>query len=187
MIHPLRRAAVVAGLLFASAFLTACSLRVGPQDRIGFQELLTRTAATPFECANYDLETDSCEMISRYQARSDGTVQARSTFILDADLRAVMTVTDTLRPEGARLCTDGKSTTAKVTGDQLTAQDNANLAELFLQTARAFGPSCISFFERGGVLVGLSETPDGQILRGQPAFVLTYFAEPKPLRGPSAR
>ena len=35
MIQPLRRAAVVAGLLFASALLTACSLRVGPQDQIG--------------------------------------------------------------------------------------------------------------------------------------------------------
>lgn len=98
-----------------------------------------------------------------------------------------MMVTDILQPQGARLCTDGKSTAAKVTGDQLTARDNANLAELFLQTARAFGPSCIAFFEHSEVLAGLSETPDGQIVRGQPAFDLSYFAEPKSLRGPSGR
>ena len=66
MIHGLHRVAAVAALLLASALLIGCGLRVGPQDRIGFQELLARTAATPFECANYDPETDSCEMISRY-------------------------------------------------------------------------------------------------------------------------
>ena len=184
MIHGLRRAAVVAGILLASLLLMGCGLRLGPQDQIGFQELLARTAAAPFECVNYDLETDSCQMISRYQNRSDGTVQVRSKFILDADLGAVMTVTDILRPDGARLCTDAKNTAAKVTGDELTARDNANLAELFLQTARAVGPSCIAFFERGEVFFGLSETPDGPILRGQPAFVLSYFAKPKALRGP---
>jgi hypothetical protein len=98
-----------------------------------------------------------------------------------------MSVTDILWPEGARLCTDGKSTAVKVTGDRLTARDNASLAKLFLQAARAFGPSCIASFERGKVLFGLSETLDGQVVRGQPALVLSYFAKPKPLRGPSGR
>ncbi|MCF6444017.1 hypothetical protein [Nereida sp. MMG025] len=170
------------GLSFvALAALAACAPSFSPDTAVSYKEILRMSEKQPYECAQYDAASDTCEVVSTIKENRDGTVAVRSQFQANIFAPATITIDANLTPDGARLCGDYKNVGITVDSN-LTAGENRDLAEILRQTLQAYGTVCGAYYRRGAGIVAVSEYPDGRLVEDQPVLGVQFFPEAKPLR-----
>lgn len=164
--------------------LSACAqTEIAPLPQgtpVTIAQLLTETAATPYECTGFDARSDSCEAISTY-TRSGDRVANAGMFLLSEEPRIKASGTVKLRIVGDRLCGDLGETDLSIEG-MADPQAAAFVRDTAIAVLGQLGEICASYARLGeGHYVADYTTASGDPLP-EAREELRFFARPKKLR-----
>ena len=166
--------------------LSGCAVSVPEPEgeRVHIKQVLRDTSGRPYECNNYDPETDSCEVISRRKVSGERIFYdvrflmpphpQRGGDPLPINLKAAFVI------KGDRYCGNLSRSELKIEAD-LSPSDRSLMEELLIAGLVELGNVCGAYYRDDKGYVGVSETLDGQIA---PDSIdrIAFFPRPKRLR-----
>lgn len=174
--------------LFSLVLLAGCGAVPSSQGRlvegetVAIQKLLTETRGRPYECFEYDGDTDTCSGLAKWTVRGD---VIRFDLKLLAQGPALQPVTVNIAAnfliEGNRFCGNFKRADLRTEGKMTPAQKSL-FDELFLVEMIMLGDICGSYVqESSGTYFSLTTDRSGRLLEDGVAPV-QFFSRPKSLR-----
>ncbi|MDA9208524.1 hypothetical protein N9O61_06555 [Octadecabacter sp.] len=166
-------------LSVGGAALSACMSPVAvPEGTIPFSQVLAETSDRPYECFNYDANTNTCTGYATHEAQGDGRYVARSVARLSADVPVVQ-ATYLVVERGQTVCSVLSTMVLQFNGDAgLDAELGLAAFESEIrereETCYVYSRTAVGF--RSQVVSGSDAALEN------PISEYHYFNSPKPLR-----
>lgn len=169
--------------LAAATLLAACAVTPPKGDFVSFQQVAAETKGLPYECAEYDAATDSCEGLSRWKIKSN-KVTATTEVAFNADGPLRMTMISSHNIVDGKVC--GMNGTPKVLLNGKSYKRGTNPFVDFMTGAMTgiMSDICAGYYRSGDGYYTEATGPDGKVIRDFSSRS-RFFAEKKAVRAAS--
>lgn len=165
-----------------SLILASCA-ETGGSEIVPIRTLLAETAGRPYECANYDRASDTCETLGRMTVRGrliDFEIRTRQHFApANVTERGELVIRVTSQIDGNVYCTTLSGAEISVAGT--SDGDARRIVAAHRAALRQIGRTCTTYLRDGAHYRFVNASPSGFLADG-PADRARFFAGPKPLR-----
>ncbi len=169
--------------LSALVLLAACGAPAMPVgEPVTIQKMLSDTRGRPYECVNYDVQSDTCEGIALRKVRGDRISYDVSMLIPGPNRDTVkVKIAADFKIEGGRYC--GNLARADIrTEGRLTPAQRSLLEEIFLAELISIGDVCGLYIrDSSGRYTSVTTDRSGRVMRDGVEPV-QFFSRPKRLR-----
>ena len=164
------------------AFLAACATTPPKGEFVSLQQVASENAGKPWECANYDAATDSCEGLGRWTIKGD-TVSAQSMVAIDAGDGQIInfTVNTTHKITNGQVCGLEGEVDMLIDGERYKKGQNflADFMNGFL--SGVLPEICNSYYRSGSGYYIQATNRDGKVMPDL-SGTSTFFSTKKAIR-----